>query len=247
MLFSPGRGSITQVSLQRHKAQGAASDRHRVCFTGNREMYMNCAAVTVTNGGSGLTGPTPFVANANVNECKTIENIDVVFPDPGSVVHYGGSYASTRPTTPAGYVGSNCVGPGASASPSGSAKASSSASPSKTSAQQPTTAAASTPVVNEHVVSTSTVLTSTGDVTTSTLQDSASSTGTASASAVTTTTTSTSGKVSQVFTAISLCMCSLVPTLQTLVKVCRRKTKRSLEIRRSRMVGGHGSAWSGVW
>jgi hypothetical protein len=31
-------------------------------------MYMNCAAVTVTNGGSGLSGPTPFVANANVNE-----------------------------------------------------------------------------------------------------------------------------------------------------------------------------------
>lgn len=164
---------------------------------------MNCAAVTVTNGGSGLTGPTPFVANANVNECKTIENIDVVFPDPGSVVHYGGSYASTRPTTPAGYVGSNCVGPGASASPSGSAKASSSAIPSKTSAQPTTTAAASTPVVNEHVVSTSTVLTSAGDVTTSTLQDSASSTGTASASAVTTTTTGTSGKVSPVFTSTS--------------------------------------------
>jgi hypothetical protein len=157
-------------------------------------MYMNCAAVTVTNGGSGLTGPTPFVANANVNECKTIENIDVVFPEPGSVIQYGGSYASSKPTTPAGFSGSNCVGPGASLSPP---KASSSATPTKTSAPQTTTAATTMPVVNEHVVSTSTVLPSTSDVATSSVQG-VSSTGTASASAVTSTTTSKNGKVSRV-------------------------------------------------
>lgn len=41
---------------------------------------MNCAVVTVTGGGSGLTGPAPFVANAGTNDCSTIEGVDVVFP-----------------------------------------------------------------------------------------------------------------------------------------------------------------------
>lgn len=43
-------------------------------------MYMNCAVVTVQGGGSGLDGPAPFVANAGVNQCATIEGIDTVFP-----------------------------------------------------------------------------------------------------------------------------------------------------------------------
>jgi len=81
---------------------------------GNREMYMNCAVVTVQGGGSGLNGPAPFVANAGVNQCATIEGIDTVFPNPGDSVSYGGSYASSRPTAAAGFTGSNCVAPGAS-------------------------------------------------------------------------------------------------------------------------------------
>ncbi|WWC71412.1 uncharacterized protein I206_105368 [Kwoniella pini CBS 10737] len=111
---------------------------------GNREMYHNCASVTITNGGSGLNAqdyPTPFVANADVNGCKTIEGVDVVFPNPGKNVHYGGSYASTKPTTPTGFTGSNCVGPGATESSSSSTSASSSissvqASPSSTTTSQ---------------------------------------------------------------------------------------------------------------
>ncbi|WVN86211.1 uncharacterized protein L203_101372 [Cryptococcus depauperatus CBS 7841] len=90
---------------------------------GNREMYHNCAPVTITNGGSGLNKPdypTPFVANAEVNDCKTIEGVSVVFPDPGKNVRYGGEYASTKPTKPAGFTGSNCVGPGATGGASGS-------------------------------------------------------------------------------------------------------------------------------
>ncbi|OCF32734.1 hypothetical protein I316_05655 [Kwoniella heveanensis BCC8398] len=110
---------------------------------GNREMYHNCAVVTITNGGSGLNEddfPTPFVANANVNDCATIEGVDVVFPNPGKNVKYGGDYASSKPTTPAGYTGSNCVGPGAtektasSGSSSGSSSASSAAPSATTSA-----------------------------------------------------------------------------------------------------------------
>jgi len=91
---------------------------------GNREMYQNCAVVTITNGGSGLTGPTPFVANVGVNECHTIEGIDVVFPNPGSSVAYGGSYASSKPTAVAGFTGTNCIGPGATSSPSNTTAAS---------------------------------------------------------------------------------------------------------------------------
>nr|XP_018261633.1 uncharacterized protein I303_06074 [Kwoniella dejecticola CBS 10117]OBR83791.1 hypothetical protein I303_06074 [Kwoniella dejecticola CBS 10117] len=105
---------------------------------GNREMYHNCASVTITNGGSGLNAkdfPTPFVANANVNECATIEGVDVVFPNPGKNVRYGGSYASSKPTTPTGFTGSNCVGPGATEDSSNSGSASS-AQPSSTTSSQ---------------------------------------------------------------------------------------------------------------
>lgn len=50
---------------------------------GNREMYMNCAAVTITNGGSGLASfPDIFVANID-NDCGTEEGFDVYFPNPG--------------------------------------------------------------------------------------------------------------------------------------------------------------------
>ncbi|KFZ10309.1 hypothetical protein V502_08208 [Pseudogymnoascus sp. VKM F-4520 (FW-2644)] len=54
---------------------------------GNREMYMNCASVTIT-AGSGTPAvafsarPDMFVANAG-NGCKTLETFDLLFPDPG--------------------------------------------------------------------------------------------------------------------------------------------------------------------
>lgn len=79
---------------------------------GNREMYQNCALVTIAGGGSGLNDkkafPPPFVANVG-NGCATIEGQNVVFPSPGKNVFYGGVYAATRPTTPTGFTGNNCV------------------------------------------------------------------------------------------------------------------------------------------
>ncbi|ORY35689.1 hypothetical protein BCR39DRAFT_460379, partial [Naematelia encephala] len=101
---------------------------------GNREMYQDCAVIDVIDGGAGLNSvdyPEPFVANANVNNCTTIENINVVFPNPGKNVRYGGVYKDTKPTTPAGFTGTNCVGPGAG---SGSTSVSSTASSSSTGA-----------------------------------------------------------------------------------------------------------------
>ncbi|GFP53460.1 hypothetical protein ACSS6W_000993 [Trichoderma asperelloides] len=60
---------------------------------GNREMYMNCAHVTILDrSGSGfderspsdpyLSRPAQFVANVN-NGCGTLEGKDVLFPNPG--------------------------------------------------------------------------------------------------------------------------------------------------------------------
>lgn len=97
---------------------------------GNREMYQNCAVVTITNGGSGLSPsvyPTPFVANAGVNDCTTIEGQDVVFPEPGPNVRYGGSYAGGAPAPGTGIVGTNCYGPGESGGSTGSGSGSGSA------------------------------------------------------------------------------------------------------------------------
>ncbi len=114
---------------------------------GNREMYQNCAVVTITNGGAGLMAdryPTPFVANAGVNECVTIEATAVVFPNRGTNVVYGGSYASTKPITPAGFTGTNCVGPGANLNSTSSSTADTSDAPSGSSA--PSSSAASAPV-----------------------------------------------------------------------------------------------------
>ncbi|KAI9658203.1 MAG: hypothetical protein M1829_006807 [Trizodia sp. TS-e1964] len=54
---------------------------------GNREMYMDCAVVTITGGSGGSLDDLPdlFVANVG-NGCSTTEGTDVVFPNPGKVV-----------------------------------------------------------------------------------------------------------------------------------------------------------------
>ncbi|KAL7269744.1 hypothetical protein RUND412_007580 [Rhizina undulata] len=85
---------------------------------GNREMYMDCAAITVTGGGSGLDSsyPSPFVANLD-GTCKTVEGYDVVFPDPGSVVE---TASSANPLAPTGDCGTSSSSSGSSAAASGS-------------------------------------------------------------------------------------------------------------------------------
>jgi hypothetical protein len=71
-------------------------------YEGNREMYMNCADVTVT-GGQGTVDsfesayPEIFVANVG-NGCKTVELEETVFAHPGKQVIYGsGVSASSSP------------------------------------------------------------------------------------------------------------------------------------------------------
>jgi len=53
---------------------------------GNREMYMNCAKVSLT-GGTGQIDSLPSMFTANIgNQCSTTEDFNLQFPDPGQYV-----------------------------------------------------------------------------------------------------------------------------------------------------------------
>ncbi|CAG8882142.1 unnamed protein product [Penicillium nalgiovense] len=82
---------------------GIAPGKYTLAWTwfnriGNREMYMNCAPITVANESpsnssdntpkQSLDFPPMFIAN--VNGCITRENVDIHFPWPGSIVEYNG-------------------------------------------------------------------------------------------------------------------------------------------------------------
>jgi len=86
---------------------------------GNREMYMNCAVVTVSGGRRKLMpraevnslpsvekralGPQIFLANLG-NGCSTRAGADVEFPDPGNSVERGGSGDTAAPVGDCGDV-----------------------------------------------------------------------------------------------------------------------------------------------
>ncbi|RPA97970.1 hypothetical protein L873DRAFT_1770461 [Choiromyces venosus 120613-1] len=75
---------------------------------GNREMYMNCASVTITDGGSGMGGLYPYIFRANIgNGCATEAGTDVIFPNPGMDVEN----ISTKATPPIGNCGPAGPGP----------------------------------------------------------------------------------------------------------------------------------------
>ncbi|RAL11763.1 uncharacterized protein BO97DRAFT_453251 [Aspergillus homomorphus CBS 101889] len=62
---------------------------------GGREMYMNCAPITVTEGSSqkravAKRSSYPDLFVANINGCITPEGVDIRFPNPGDVVEYDG-------------------------------------------------------------------------------------------------------------------------------------------------------------
>ena len=69
--------------------------------SGNREFYMNCAQVEVENPSSGDESrlnklPNIWVANLDsVNDCRVPEGTDVVYPNPGEDVEYGGGESSS--------------------------------------------------------------------------------------------------------------------------------------------------------
>jgi hypothetical protein len=75
---------------------------------GNREMYMNCAPITVSGGGNDsaflASLPDMFVANLPSSACATVENFDYIFPDPGDAVVTRGQASLTT-----GLVGAGCA------------------------------------------------------------------------------------------------------------------------------------------
>jgi len=95
---------------------------------GNREFYMNCAAVTITGGGSGLSSyPDIFVAQlSGVNTCAIAEGVDVKYPNPGkSVVTAPGASLGA----PTGNCGSASSGGSSGSSGSGTSTGSNSTTP----------------------------------------------------------------------------------------------------------------------
>ncbi|OBT55948.1 hypothetical protein VE04_03621 [Pseudogymnoascus sp. 24MN13] len=63
---------------------------------GNREMYMNCASITIKEGTNNTTPSVPFASLPDIfvanigNNCGTAESSNVEFPDPGNdVQRYG--------------------------------------------------------------------------------------------------------------------------------------------------------------
>lgn len=83
---------------------------------------MNCAVVTITGGKKkrakrALAGPSVFVANVG-NGCSTTAGTDVVFPDAGQDIQYGGD--ASRRASPAGTCsGKQYTGGGATAAGGG--------------------------------------------------------------------------------------------------------------------------------
>lgn len=108
---------------------------------GNREMYMNCAPVTVTgSGGSeGFLSTLPDMFKANIgNGCSTPANTDVEFPNPGNEVEQlnGATSAFAAPS-------GNCIGsPGSSptASATKTTAAPTTAAPTSTKTSAPSSA-----------------------------------------------------------------------------------------------------------
>ncbi|CAH0005172.1 unnamed protein product [Clonostachys byssicola] len=109
---------------------------------GNREMYMNCAPVTVTgSGGSeGFLSTLPDMFKANIgNGCSTPANTDVEFPNPGNEVEQlnGATSAFAAPS-------GNCIGsPGSSptANPTKTTAAPTTAAPTSTKTSAPSSSA----------------------------------------------------------------------------------------------------------
>ena len=109
------RGSESQVAdtFEVVLPKELPSGRYTFAWTwfnkrGNREMYMNCAPITVRGGGSnaGFLGSLPdmFVANLPSSACSTIEEFDLAFPNPGNAVV---TASQARPTTR--LVGAGCA------------------------------------------------------------------------------------------------------------------------------------------
>jgi hypothetical protein len=146
--------------------EGISAGKYTLAWTwfnriGNREMYMNCAPITVSGGSSKRSAeelekrsssfPPLFVAN--VNGCTTKEGVDIRFPNPGEYVEYDGAPANLAPegdaactgTAAFGGEGNNSSGSSSSGSSSGSSGSSGSSSSGSSDSGSSSAPAESTP------------------------------------------------------------------------------------------------------
>jgi len=88
-------GNTDNPTFQYSMPKGMPNGQYTLAWTwfnkiGNREMYMNCAPITVTGGADNNdvynTLPDMFVINLPREECETAEMEDFVFPSPGLYV-----------------------------------------------------------------------------------------------------------------------------------------------------------------
>ena len=86
-------------------------------LSGQPEMYMNCAPITLTGGADDSSAfdqlPDLFVANLETSQCKSPESKDLLFPDPGQSVVESPGATLEAPT------GSDCGAGGTGSSPGG--------------------------------------------------------------------------------------------------------------------------------
>ncbi|KAJ6105189.1 hypothetical protein N7523_010263 [Penicillium sp. IBT 18751x] len=103
--------------------KGIAPGNYTLAWTwfnrlGNREMYMNCAPITVTSSSTkrssakmqGRTSAFPPMFVANVNGCITKEGVDIRFPQPGGNVEYNGQAANLAAKDEAACIGDPIFG-----------------------------------------------------------------------------------------------------------------------------------------
>ncbi|EKV10928.1 endoglucanase [Penicillium digitatum] len=139
---------------------GISAGKYTLAWTwfnriGNREMYMNCAPITVSGGPSkrsteeldrrAASFPPMFVAN--INGCTTPENVDIRFPQPGDYIEYDGESANLAKEGSKACTGTATFGGSGEIGPSGSSSSTSSSAP--TESASGTAASASTAPVPE--------------------------------------------------------------------------------------------------
>ncbi|KAJ6110452.1 hypothetical protein N7486_002687 [Penicillium sp. IBT 16267x] len=179
--LSGGATMVDPYSFDFAIPEGISAGKYTLAWTwfnriGNREMYMNCAPVTVKSASSSKrsdeveikavekrssTFPPMFVAN--INGCTTSENVDIRFPQPGDVVQYlgepsnlakVGAAACTGTPTFAG-AGDSATGTNSGSGSSGSASSSvvtsapAASTPTSTQAAEPAPATTSVPSAPE--------------------------------------------------------------------------------------------------
>ena len=176
--LSGGASMVDPYSFNFTIPSGIDAGKYTLAWTwfnriGNREMYMNCAPVTVKTSSSkrSETVETKEVANvekrsssfppmfvANVNGCTTSEGVDIRFPQPGNDVQYLGEAANLAKEGSAACTGTatfaaagesttgTSSGSGSSGSGSGSSSGSSSGSETSSAASAATSSSAPEPV-----------------------------------------------------------------------------------------------------